>query len=534
MRTCGASFREAFDLRLTRSFIAALAALSLLGPAVAQAEAPAHEAPPHHAPAAHQEAGPRDLADTVPPHPLPPPVTTEHTLNLPGRTLHVIATVGAVRLSDASSGAPIADIGYKAYRLEGTGGAPRPLTIALNGGPGASSAWLDLGALGPWRLPVNAADLSPAASIKVVDNSDTWLDFTDLLFIDPIGTGYSRAVGKEGDGDKSFYSVKGDIDALSTVIRKWLVANNRLNGPKFILGESYGGFRAPRLAKKLEQTDGVGIDGIIMISPVLDFAWFSSDDNPAAWAGHLPSLVAAARKIKGADPREKLAAVEMYAAGPYLVDLYRGLRDEAARRRMASSVAGFTGLDKRFVERLGGRVDAGAMTREQNRETGKIASPYDTNVTGYDPNPYDAFSHHEDPILDALKVPMTGAMAQVTADKLKWPVNARYEILNMKVNGRWDWDNGRRPAQSMGDLGDLLALDPHFRALVMHGVTDQVTPYFTSKLLIDQLPAFGDGSRLRLAVYGGGHMPYLDDGARAAMREDARRLITGEPAVGQR
>ncbi len=504
-----------------RLAIALLAAgLALLNPVSSQAEAPAAPRKP-------------DLADTVPPHPLPPPVTTDHVLNLPGRTLHFKATVGAIRLSDAQSGAPLADIGFKAYRLEG-GDAKRPLAIAINGGPGASSAWLDLGALGPWRLPVNAADLSPSMPTAVVDNADTWLDFTDLLFIDPLGTGYSRTIGKGDDAEKSFYSVKGDIDVLSTVIRKWLVANDRLSGPKFIVGESYGGFRAPKLAKKLEQTEGIGIDGLIMISPVLDFGWFSTDDNPAVYAGHLPSLVAAARTLKGADPRAKLEDVESYASGPYLVDLYKGLRDADARHRMATRIAALTGLNEAFVERLGGRMDAADMTRETHRDAAKIASAYDTNVLGYDPNPFDAFSHHEDPILDALKVPLAGAMADITANRLKWPINARYEILNGKVNGRWDWDNGRQPAESVSDLATLLALDPHLHALVMHGVTDQVTPYFLSKMLIDQMPVYGDASRLRLLVYGGGHMPYLDDEPRAAMREDARKMIGGEIPVGQR
>ena len=475
-------------------------------------------------------ATPRDLADTIPPHPLPAPVTTDQSVVLPGRRLHFKATAGAIHLSEASSGAPIADIGYTYYQLDGAEPRKRPLAIALNGGPGASSAWLDIGAIGPWRLPVKISDLSPSASPELVDNADTWLDFADLLFIDPLGTGYSRALGK-GDIEKTFYSVNGDIGALATVIRKWLVANDRLVGPKFIVGESYGGFRAPKLARKLETGEGVGIDGIIMISPVLDFSWFSADANPAVYAAHLPSLVAAAKGIKGPDPRSKLQAVESYASGPYLVDLYRGLRDPAAMRRMSATIANFTGMDQKFVERQGGRVDPQALTREKNRDTQKIASAYDGTVTGYDPNPFDTFSHHDDPILDSLKVPMGAAMAELTANRLKWPINARYEILNGSVNSQWDWDVGRHSAEAMGDLNTLLALDPRFHALVMHGVADQVTPYYASKMLIDQVPVFGDANRLRLAVYGGGHMPYLEDESRAAMREDARKLIAGEPAV---
>ena len=174
-------------------------------------------------------------------------------------------------------------------------------------------------------------------------------------------------------------------------------------------------------------------------------------------------------------------------------------------------------------------MPAGVLTREKLRSAGRIASSYDATVTGWDsPSPSTIAGHREDPILDALKTPFAAAMADVTANKLKWPVQARYEILNMQVNAHWDWDSGRRPAEAMGDLSTLLSLDPHFRAIVMHGVTDEVTPYFTSKMLIDQLPAYGDPSRVRLAVYGGGHMPYLDDEPRAAMREDARRLIEGD------
>ena len=347
-----------------------IATLALAG--IARAEAPA------------ERTSQPDLAATVPPNPLPPAVTTEHTVNLPGRTLRFKATAGAIRLSDAESGKPIADIAYTAYRLEGTDGAKRPLTIAVNGGPGASSAWLDIGAIGPWRLPVDMHDVSPSMPTQVVDNADTWLDFTDLLFIDPLGTGYSRTIGKDNDDtEKHFYSVDGDIDGLATVARKWLVANGRLASPKFIVGESYGGFRAPKLARKLESRDGIAIDGIVMISPVLDFAWFRSDSNPAIYAGHLPSLVAAAKGLSGNDARDKLRAVESYASGPYLVDLFKGLRDEAAIRRMSLTIANFTGMDQKFIARLGGRVDAGTLTREKGRDAGKIASSYDATVTGF-------------------------------------------------------------------------------------------------------------------------------------------------------
>jgi carboxypeptidase C (cathepsin A) len=491
---------------------------------------PAHaEAPTSpHGPA---PADAKDHAATTPPNPLPPPVTTDHVLTVGGRTLHFKATAGAIRLSDSKSGEPLADVGYVAYQLDGADARTRPLSVAINGGPGAASAWLDLGALGPWRLPLKSNDIAPSGATAVIDNPDTWLDFTDLVFIDPPGTGYSRVLGKGDDAEKHFYSVNGDIELLGTVVRKWLFANDRLASPKFIVGESYGGFRAPKLAHRLESTEGIGINGLVMISPVIDFSWFQNPSNPVIYAARLPSLVAAARDIKGADPRSKLQAAEAYASGAYIVDLYRGLRDAAAIKRMSTSVASLTGLDPHFVQRLGGRVDAADLMRERTRDAGRIASAYDSTVTGFDPEPFDAASHPDDPILDAMKVPLATAMADVTATKLNWPINARYEILNMHVNGHWDWGGGRPRAESLSDLREIMALDPHLHVLVAHGVTDQITPYFTSKMLIDQLPALGDPDRIHLAVYGGGHMLYLEDGSRTALREDARKLIEGKAAA---
>ena len=184
------------------------------------------------APAAPRGTKP-DFAATAPPNPLPPPVTTSHALSVGGRTLHFRATAGAVRLSNGKTGEPVADVGYVAYQLDGADPRTRPLSVALNGGPGASSAWLDLGALGPWRLPLQSSDLAPSGATGVVDNADTWLDFTDLLFIDPPGTGYSRSLAKGEDAEKKqFTSVEGDIDVLATVVRKWLLANDRLAGPE--------------------------------------------------------------------------------------------------------------------------------------------------------------------------------------------------------------------------------------------------------------------------------------------------------------
>jgi carboxypeptidase C (cathepsin A) len=474
------------------------------------------------------ESEPAPSQATTPPHPLPAAVTTQHVVDLPGRSLHFHAIAGAIPLSDAQSGEPQADVAYAAFLLDGADAATRPISFVVNGGPGAASAWLDLGAMGPWRLNFGAPPYSPSAPAIPVDNAETWLDFTDLVFIDPPGTGYSRILAKGETARRHFYSVEGDIEALAVVIRKWLAENKRLESPKFIVGESYGGFRAPKLARRLQDQEGVGVSGIVMISPVIDFSWFEGANNPLTFATRLPSQAAAARGLEGADGREKLADVETYAAGPYMTDLLRGESDPAALARMSEAVARFTGLDPAFVRRLGGRIDPASFARERGRAEEKVSSLYDAGVTGFDPSPHAASSEYSDPVLDAVKTPLASAMADLTAGRLGWPVDARYEILSEAISRQWDWDGGKGKTQALSDMKQALALDPRFRVLIAHGLTDQVTPYFASKLLIDQIPPMGDAARVRLKVYGGGHMLYLHDASRAALREDARRLIEGK------
>jgi carboxypeptidase C (cathepsin A) len=465
-------------------------------------------------------------ASTTPPNPLPPEAVTHHVLELADRTIHFTAKAGAIRLSDAKSGNPLADVAYVAFLKDGEDPAKRPLTFAINGGPGAASAWLDLGALGPWRLPIVGAALAPSAAPATVSNADTWLDFTDLVFIDPPQTGYSRMLSNNESVEKNFLSVSGDINALAVVMRKWLAQNKRMESPKFIVGESYGGFRGPKLARRLADAEGIGVSGLVLISPLLDFDWFESANNPLIYATHLPSLTATARGLSGPDDRKQLADVEAYAAGPYVVDLLKGESDPHVLDRISAKVAGFIGLDPAFVRRLAGRVDASTFQRERNRAAGRVASSYDSLVTGYDPNPHSETSHYADPVLDALKAPLASAMSDIYANELNWFVDARYEILNENVSRKWDWGDGH--AEVISDLKQDLALDPNLRVLIAHGLTDEVTPYFASQLLIDQIPPMGDPSRLRLTVYGGGHMVYALDQSRAALRADAQRLIEGK------
>jgi carboxypeptidase C (cathepsin A) len=411
-----------------------------------------------------------------------------------------------------------------AYKLNGVEGRQRPVTFVFNGGPGYASGWLQLGALGPWRLPMNQSSAYPSAPPVPIDNADTWLDFSDLVFIDPPGTGYGRITGGE-EVRKSFYSVNGDVSALAVVIRRWSEANGRMTSPKFILGESYGGFRAPKIAHVLQTDQGVNVDGLILVSPVFDFARFNASNSPLGFVARLPGLVATVRERKGAITRETMKDVEAYATGEYLADLVRGVNDKAAVERISARIASLTGLDPGEVRKLGGRIPTEWFAREINRDTHSISSMYDGNVTGIDPNPFSPRSDAEDQLRIGLHAPITQAMVDLYRTKLNWVVeNGRYQFINEQAGRQWEYG---RNAESVRDLRNALALDPRMKTLVMHGLTDLVTPYFESKMVLDQIPDFGTPDRLRLVVYPGGHMMYARDESRAAMREDGRKLIEG-------
>ena len=231
-------------------------------------------------------------------HRLPPDSTTRQTLVLPGRTLAFTATAGSIRLFD-DKGEPQADIAYTAYQLEGADPAVRPVTFVFNGGPGAASAWLQFGNVGPWRLAIDADAAISSAAPDLQPNADTWLDFTDLVFIDPVGTGYSRFVATGEEVRKRFFSVDGDVNSIAMTIRRWLEKSDRLLSPKFVVGESYGGIRGPKIVRELQIQQGVGVRGLILLSPVLDFREFSGS-SILQYVASLPTMAAVAREAKGA------------------------------------------------------------------------------------------------------------------------------------------------------------------------------------------------------------------------------------------
>ena len=444
-------------------------------------------------------------------------------LNSPGGALAFTATAGSIRLFN-DKGEPQADIAYTSYQLDGVDPRSRPVTFFFNGGPGAASAYLQLGNAGPWRLAINGDAAISSASPDLKPNAETWLDFTDLVFIDPVGTGYSRFVATEEDVRKRFFSIDGDVNALAATVRRWLQKSDRLLSPKFIVGESYGGIRGPKVVRELQTRQGVGVRGLILISPVLDFREYSGS-SILQYVASLPTMAAVAREAKGPVTRADMADVEAYARGDFLTDLVKGEADAEATTRLADRVSALTGIDRAVSRRLAGRLGVSEFRREFDRRDGKVTGRYDASVLGFDPDPDSSSSHFDDPSGEPLIAPLTSAVVDLTAHTLNWRPDGPYHLLNGTVEKAWDFGRGLSPPQSISQLRQVLALDPKLKLLVGHGLFDLATPYFGSKIWLDQLPAYASPERVKLVVYRGGHMFYSADAARQAFRAEAETLM---------
>ncbi|SHN83817.1 S10 family peptidase [Bradyrhizobium erythrophlei] len=455
---------------------------------------------------------------------LPEDSTTKQTITANGRTLSFTATAGLLRLFN-QSGDPQADIAYTAYQLDGTDPRSRPVTFFFNGGPGASSAYLQLGCAGPWRLPIEGEGATSSASPELKPNAETWLDFTDMVFVDPVDTGYSRFVSGDGDAHKNFFTVNGDVNALAVVIRRYLEKYDRLLSPKFIVGESYGGIRGPKMVRELQTQQGVGINGLILISPAFDFR----DIDGASllqYVTSLPSMAAIAREARHPVTRADMADVETYARGEFVTDLLKGQADKEATTRLADRVSALTGIDQVVTRRLAGRLGISEFRREFDRRDGKVTGRYDGSVLGFDPDPESSRSYFDDPSGDTLIAPLTTAAVDLTTRTLKWRPDGPYRLLNRSLS--WDYGGGRTEVQSMPDVRHILALDPKLKLLIGHGLFDLTTPYFGSKTRLDQLPAYASADRVKLVVYPGGHMFYSREASRRAFRTEAEALMKSD------
>ena len=474
--------------------------------------------------AAFAQPAPRP-AQPAPPSPaeprLPADATTHHVVEAAGRSLHFTATIGTIRPTDAA-GKEQAQIEYMAYVLDGADPHTRPVTVLTNGGPGSASVWLQLGAAGPWHVPMDGAARTPSAPPVAVPNPDTWLDFTDLVFIDPAGTGWSRLADDTEPLRKHVWSVDGDVQVLADTVRRWLQANGRIASPKFFAGESYGGLRGPRLARALADQQGIGLSGLILVSPLLDASMRGGAFDPVGFLTALPSMAAVARHL----PPDALGPVEEYATGQYWTDLLRGQADSAALDRMSARVAEFTGLDPALVRRHNGRVTISMFLREHDPAT--VATIYDGTLAIPNPFPEYYVPAVPDPVFAQFGPTMASAIMDLVATKLNWHPDGRYELGNNRVLREWDWGSHMGKPEAMTPLRHALAVDPAFRVLIGHGVDDLILPYFATKLLLSQLPNQDFANRVHLVLHDGGHMFYTRDASRAALHDEARSLVTGQ------
>ncbi|ALG69697.1 septum formation initiator [Azospirillum thiophilum] len=456
---------------------------------------------------------------------------TTHSLPLPGGPLAYTATAEFLPLRDGAREELAARIFTVTYTAdpEGPGGGaergPRPVTFVFNGGPGAASAYMHLGAAGPVAVAFGPDGALPPPPARLVDNRDSWLAFTDLVFIDPVGTGFSRAV-KPDETERRFWSVDGDTRSMAEIVRLWLTRNGRWSSPTFLAGESYGGFRIAKMAEELIDQVGLAVNGLILVSPVVDFAAID-EDGILGPAWKLPAMAAAAAALGRAPgtPGQAAEAAENFALGPYLTGL-AGLdygRLDAGQDVFAA-VARLTGLPVEIVRRQRGRVPMGVFTRELLRDQGRILSIYDGTFTAPDPDP-GAARIPFDPFLKGTVPTYTTAFAAYVHDALGLRTDTPYRLLSDRVNRGWEWPRMSVPS-AVDALQTALTLQPALRVLIAHGRTDLITPYMASRWVVSrlELPP-GERGRVAVTVHPGGHMMYTRAEGRAGLAADARALI---------
>jgi carboxypeptidase C (cathepsin A) len=281
------------------------------------------------------------------------------------------------------------------------------------------------------------------------------------------------------------------------------------------------------VVRNLQRDQGIGVKGLILISPVLDFREFMGS-SMLQYVWSLPSYAAVAREAKANGKpvtRADLADVEAYASGDFLRDLIKGEADTEANSRLSDKVAQLTGIDQAVSRRLAGRFDVIEFRREFDRKNGRITGRYDASVSGPDPYPDSSFLLFNDPSGEGVAAPVSSAVVDLTSRKLNWRPDGSYQLGNSTVERSWDFGHGINPPQSIAELRQILALDPKMKLLVGHGLFDLATPYFGTRIVLDQLPAFAGPDRIKFQVFAGGHMFYSRDGARKAFRDEVKALM---------
>jgi carboxypeptidase C (cathepsin A) len=304
------------------------------------------------------------------------------------------------------------------------------------------------------------------------------------------------------------------------------VKNGRLSSRKYLVGESYGGYRGPRITHYLQTQLGVAMNGVVLMSPFLNPTQEENRDlSPVPWIVLLPSIAAAHLEREHKLTPEAMAQVIAYARGEYATDLLKGRSDPEATARIVRRVTAMTGLEEEFVRRAGGRLEVGAYLREVFREQGKIGSIYDSNVTSYDPYPFAPERRGNDPLLESIIAPTTTAMVDFVTRVVGWKTDARYNALSYDVNEKWDIESHALRVGAVPDLRQAVAADPKLRVLIAHGWNDLSCPFMGSVLTVDQMPVMGDATRIAVHEYPGGHMFYSRPHSQAALRKDAEEMF---------
>ena len=464
-------------------------------------------------------------------------VTTRHTLSTARGELHYTVTTGRVVLraerqtddEKADGHRPTAEVFVTAYTVDGADPRSRPVTFAFNGGPGSSSVWLHLGLLGPRRIVMgDAGDLRPPP-YDLADNAETLLHQSDLVFIDPVSTGYSRAVN--GQKPKDFHGYGGDIESIGEVIRLWTSRNGRWMSPKYLCGESYGTLRAAGLAEHLQSRYGMYLNGLMLISSILDYqTTHFGEHNDTPYAIYLPTYAAIAHYhgLHGDRPlREVLDEAEAYAARDYPWALARGSRLTAQERDEAvATVARLTGLSPEYVDQVDLRIEHIRFFTELLRSRKRIVGRLDGRFAGWDSD-YGRERWSADPSMNAIMGPYTAALNHYVRAELDYANDLPYEILTDRVRP-WSYKEFENRHVHVADkLAQAMRANPHLRVYVACGYHDGATPYFAAEHTIAHL-AIPDQlrSNVEFAYFEAGHMMYVHEPSRVAQSEQLAAFVT--------
>ena len=479
---------------------------------------------------AQQQPATQTPAPTPRPTPEEPPVVTKHEIKAGTRTLKYTVTTGMMPLKNRE-GVVDGNIFFMAYTLDGAGPVgQRPLMFSFNGGPGSASVWLHLGALGPRRVQMLDDGAMPAPPYQLVDNDHTWLDQTDLVFIDPVGTGYSRAARPEVAS--RFFSVNGDIESVGEFIRLYLTRYERWTSPLFLVGESYGTTRASGLSGYL-LGKGIAFNGIILVSTVMNFqTLLPAPGNDLPYQLILPSYTATAwyhkklaADLQGKPLKTVLSEVEKWVSGEYASALAKGDKLTATERQaIVDKMSRYTGLDKKFIENCNLRVDLARfnkeLLRDQNRTTGRLDSRFkgiDASAASEGPD--------FDPSLSAIRPPYTATFNQYVRSELGYKSDLEYYILGGGI-GPWSYGPNQGYADTSTSLRSAFNQNPYLKVFIASGYYDMATPYFATEYTVDHMgldPAVR--KNIKLGYYDAGHMMYIDVKSLAQLKRDVTAFI---------